>query len=276
MKEFLKRVLKLIGLYHPLQGFYRELILKRVRAQTRKDYEPFKGGSLTCNVCGASYSKFVPDLPTEEDGLALRQHEVIAGYGKNIICPSCLSTARERLIIAMLGKQDLEGLEVLHIAPEKVIFNFLDTRTKVVSADIMPAQYRTVDRKIKYADLTHLPFADGRFDRVIANHVLEHVPEDEQAMQEIYRVLKKGGQAFLQVPISNRLEGTIEDKQINDPERQTLLFGQRDHVRIYALKDFIKRLEASGFHVRYILYEELQEFYKNAIQEGEGFFEIRK
>lgn len=50
---------------------------------------------------------------------------------------------------------------------------------------------------------TGLPFADGVFDVVISNHVIEHVgDDDEQArhLRELHRVLKSGGTGYLAVP----------------------------------------------------------------------------
>ncbi len=43
------------------------------------------------------------------------------------------------------------------------------------------------------ADATQLPFADGVFDVVMANHMLYHVPDMESAIAEMKRVLKPGG-----------------------------------------------------------------------------------
>ena len=44
------------------------------------------------------------------------------------------------------------------------------------------------------ADVQELPFADGSFDPVIANHMLFHVPDRPRAFAEIARVLRAGGQ----------------------------------------------------------------------------------
>ena len=48
------------------------------------------------------------------------------------------------------------------------------------------------------------------FDLIICNHVLEHIPNDLDAMKEIYRV--KTAVAILQVPISKILMRTFEDR----------------------------------------------------------------
>jgi SAM-dependent methyltransferase len=49
-------------------------------------------------------------------------------------------------------------------------------------------------------DALELPYADGTFDCVIASEILEHVPEDTQAISELVRVLKPGGSLAITVP----------------------------------------------------------------------------
>ena len=46
------------------------------------------------------------------------------------------------------------------------------------------------------ADAQMLPFADGSFDAVIANHMLYHVPDLPRTLAEIRRVLKSGGYCY--------------------------------------------------------------------------------
>ncbi len=47
------------------------------------------------------------------------------------------------------------------------------------------------------ADGLRLPFADATFDGVFCSNVLEHVPDPEQVMAEIERVLRPGGWAWV-------------------------------------------------------------------------------
>jgi SAM-dependent methyltransferase len=99
-------------------------------------------------------------------------------------------------------------------------------------------------------DITKIQFPDNFFDFIYCSHVLEHVPDDRQAMREFKRVLAINGVAFLNVPITT--ERTVEDPSISDPQERLRLFGQDDHVRRYGL-DYVSRLEDAGFSVNKIL-----------------------
>ncbi len=46
------------------------------------------------------------------------------------------------------------------------------------------------------ADIQALPYADGAFDAVIANHMLYHVPDLAKGLAEVARVLRPGGQFY--------------------------------------------------------------------------------
>jgi SAM-dependent methyltransferase len=277
LKEYLKKMLKLIGAYHFLQTNYRHLLFTIKKMGYRVSYATFKGTGFKCNCCGASYSKFVADYPSAENANALKANAVIAGYGENILCPACLSTARERLVIALLSSQfKITGKKILHFSPEKNIYQFIKTHNEVITADIQPLFYKSIDSNIKIEDATRLSYTDNSFDVVIGNHIMEHIPNDVKAMAEIYRVLKPEGRAILQVPYSTIIAATIEDLEINDPQKQSALFGQKDHVRIYQLQNYVNRLQSCGFTVALVEYNALSEFYKNAIQPNEVFISIVK
>jgi SAM-dependent methyltransferase len=276
MKAIITSILKLLGIYYPVQCYYRKWTFAKRRRKLQRQYEQYRGGGFTCNCCGDSYSRFAPNYPALEDKAAIDRNNVIAGYGDNVICPTCLSTSRERLVIAMLSDVDLRGKEILHFSPETHVFSYISSFTTPLTADLCPGRYKGIDRKVVRSDLTQLGFAAERFDIVIANHILEHIRDDQKALGEISRVLRRGGMAILQVPYSTAIQATIEEPSVSDPVKQSALFGQYDHVRIYALNDYIGRLEQAGFTVTFVSYEALQRLHKHAIQPGEGFLRIKK
>jgi SAM-dependent methyltransferase len=200
-------------------------------------------------VCRAKVRKL---LPVGQDFPVLRELEVVGGgYLAQDVCPICFSGSRSRLIYHYLvsdyGLQAGAGRRrILHFAPERAIAEWLRRLRSVqyVAADLAPDQYSYASpAKI---DVTRIPLSDAEFDLVICNHVLEHVTDDRRAMRELFRVLKPGGRAILQVPISPRLTKTFEDPGITDPRDRERAFGQSDHVRVYGL-DYTERLREAGF-----------------------------
>lgn len=269
----LKSLLKKMGIYHPLQTSWRSARGFVTALYYRINYSKYRGKGFVCNFCDAVYEKFVPEYPSPEIEKAIHSNHVIAGFGENVFCPRCGSKNRERLLKAVIGTWlKIDGKKILHFSPEKNLYRFLKTTASVTTVDISPGFYRHIDKTIAYADATRLPFEDKTFDIVIANHILEHIPEDHLAMKEMYRVLKDDGMAIVQVPYSMTLAQTIEDPFINDPARQAERFGQHDHVRIYARNDYLKRLETAGFRIRVLESEDLTPFSIHAIQQEEAVF----
>jgi len=186
------------------------------------------------------------DLPV------LRKNKVIGGGRRNTACPWCFSSDRERLILVYLRDHTkmfdaAHKAKVLHVAPEKHLSNILLklSHLEYACVDRMDPGY-TYAGHVQYMDILHIEFPDNHFDYVICNHVLEHIVDDKLAMNELCRVLKPGGIALLQVPVSPVLTKTIEDFSVTDPKEKERLFGQYDHVRIYA-KDYKDRLASAGF-----------------------------
>ena len=270
MKSLLKYWLKKYDLFVPLI-----IAMQRVKNRFRSlGYQltllPKKGKGYTCNYCGAMYSSFITlELP-EQSREVLLKYDVVSGAGANNICPKCLSISRERIVKIAIEHFFVWGdKSILLFGPSEKEFSLLRKVGKVTTIDLLPAYYRHVDPAIIFGDATHLSFGSETYDYIIANHILEHIPEDMAAMKEIYRVLKKGGTALLQVPYSEQLEITIEEPDINDPQLQSKLFGQADHVRIYALKDYIRRLQEAGFTVEIVRDDFLQAYHNFALQQNE-------
>jgi predicted SAM-dependent methyltransferase len=82
----------------------------------------------------------------------------------------------------------------------------------------------------------------------MANHVLEHIDDDRQAMRELFRLLKPDGLALLTVPINPTRQQTYENPDIVDGAERWAHFSAHDHKRYYGL-DFADRLAEAGFTV---------------------------
>ncbi len=165
----------------------------------------------------------------------------------NRLCPKCLSLERHRLLWLYLNNKTnffTDNLKVMHVAPEQP---FLKTFKSLKNLDYTTGDLESPIADVHF-DLHSIPYDDNTFDVFICNHVMEHVDDEFKVTSEIFRVLKKGGWAILQVPIDTTKETTYEDRSITDPREREIHFGRHDHIRFHGL-DYPKRLEKSGFTV---------------------------
>lgn len=197
-----------------------------------------RGNRYTDPIDGKSYKTFLP-----------------YGYGKqrpNVLAPGTLSLERHRLLWLYLSRETdffTAPKKVLHFAPEQAFYKRFRHQQNL--------DYTTTDllsplADVK-ADICNLPFPDNAYDIILCNHVLEHIPDDAKAMSELYRVLKPGGMAILQIPQDLSRATTFEDNSITDPKKRAEIFGQYDHVRVYG-RDYFDKLRAVGFIVQEIDY----------------------
>ena len=198
----------------------------------------YRGKTFKDPINGKSYRKFLP-----------------YGYVKirqNVLSPGTLSLERHRLIWLYLKKETdffQTPSKVLHMAPEKAFISHLK---KLPHLDYVSCDLESPLADIK-ADICALPFEDSTFDWILCNHVLEHITNDTKAMQELFRVLKPGGKALIQVPLDPKRDITFEDNSITNKAERTKIFGQYDHVRIYGM-DYFKKLHLVGFEVNALQY----------------------
>ena len=191
----------------------------------------FKGIRFTDPIDGSSYRKFLP-----------------YGYQnlrQNALCPGTLSLERHRLLWLYLDRKTnflTDAIRVLHVAPEQVFYRKFKSFSHW---DYTTTDLHSPLADVK-ADICALPFEDNTYDFILCNHVLEHIQNDLKAMEELYRVLKPGGTAILQVPLEEDRENTFEDDSITDQQERTSIFGQYDHVRVYG-QDYYNRLQEVGF-----------------------------
>lgn len=192
-----------------------------------------RGNKYTDPIDGKSFKEFLP-----------------YGYGKqrsNVLSPSTLSLERHRLLwLYLQNETDFFSAQkkVLHFAPEQAFYKRF---RKLTNLDYTTTDLNSPLADVK-ADICNLPFEDNSYDVILCNHVLEHIPDDGKAMQELFRVLKPGGMAILQIPQDYTRETTFEDNSITDKKERAKIFGQYDHVRVYGM-DYFDKLRRIGFTV---------------------------
>ncbi len=224
---------------HGIRIFFRKLNWKRYYIQQILTEKPNRT-NVYCPISKKEFKRFVK-IPGE------------------LVTPSNGARRRQRLVWHYLENElDIltKKLKILHVAPELSYFEILKEQNNLeyVPGDKMVEGYSN-QKGIKNVDLTQLEFEHSCFDYVIANHVLEHIPEDNKAMTEIFRVLKDGGIGVVTVPIDEKLDKTYEDSTIVSAKDRQKYFGQWDHVRQYGL-DIKTRFEEVGFEVEINRYYE--------------------
>jgi SAM-dependent methyltransferase len=138
----------------------------------------------TCNICG-----------WRERGFEGVEHS------ESALCPVCGSIARDRFLYwcwtrrtsydpdaAVLETSPRMGGEYRMRMIERVDYTCSDYDLSMHSAMIQ-------------LDLQAIDLPDSSLDVVLTPHVLEHVPDTDKALSELFRVMKPGGHVFLQVPI---------------------------------------------------------------------------
>jgi SAM-dependent methyltransferase len=96
-------------------------------------------------------------------------------------------------------------------------------------------QSKNFEQELIRGDLKNLPFKESEFDVVLMTDILEHIDDDQRAIEESYRVLRKGGYAIVAVPTFPMLWG-LQDKVSH-------------HLRRYRKNKLRKKLLEAGYQV---------------------------
>lgn len=196
----------------------------------------YRGEKFYCPICKSKLNKFIP---------------IYFKSGIDNSCPRCGSLSRTRSLYNYISDEiPLNQNSILDFSPHRSIYNNLSKTKKNYIANDFDNQFHADT----HYDITELPFKKESFDLIICFHVLEHILNDNKAIDNLYRVLKTNGSLLVQVPLK---EGkTDEDFSVTDPKLREERFGQSDHVRIYGKNDLRKKIEEKGFRVNIVDYSE--------------------
>src|SRR5262249_51163811 len=132
--------------------------------------------------------------PAQQDfyNVAFDQNQL--RYQQTARRPADFYHVREKLA-DFIGQNHLSGAHVLEVGSgEGTLQDMVEDYTGL---DISATARRKYHKRFVQADARAMPFPDGEFDAVWTIWVLEHVPNPEQALREIRRVLKPNGLLYL-------------------------------------------------------------------------------
>ncbi len=199
----------------------------------------YKGKNYQCTICQAQLKSF------------------IRLDNNDLLCPNCGSLPRTRRLFQLLQKHQFLQGKLLHFSPPTSLHKKL---VQYPDLQYISSDFEKEFQATHQYNLTNIEVASHTFDFFIAYHVLEHIESDQKAMEELYRVTKKGGKGLIQTPFKS---GSIyEDARIQSPTDRLKHFGQKDHVRIYSVSALQNRLSLAGFNVEILSFSEsLTNFY---------------
>lgn len=218
-----------------------------------------------CNVCGQEVYYLPLPVYYEQQRLKYGGKKTIPETlnRQKYVCPECGAVDRDRMIIGYMQKSGIlqTAEKVLQIAPAKMIDVYIQQQLESDKYDTADLFMEGVTYQSDIQNMIEI--SDETYDLWICSHVLEHVADDRKALRELNRILKPDGCGILLVPLDLSREETDEEQGCSEAENWRR-FGQGDHVRAYAKKDFIARVKECGFDLECVGKEYFgEEFFKN-------------
>jgi len=158
-----------------------------------------------CRLC----ERDVDFLVDRQCGSVEKQGSWIPNWRERLVCSHCSLNNRQRMIIhavcdAVKQFRDrrpdiymMEQLTAVYQWMDRSVPEAVCTGSEYLGSDIVPGK---IIKGIRHEDVENLSFADECFDIVVSTDVLEHVVDPNQALKEVFRVLRPGGMLFLSVP----------------------------------------------------------------------------
>lgn len=141
-------------------------------------------GVVGCNICGWYGDHFRGELHPE-----------------SATCPECRSIARDRFLYHCWTTRIpySRTARLLETSP-RLGRKYRSRMAELV--DYLASDYdERAHRTNLHLDLQAIALPEENLDVILTPHVLEHVPDTDRALSEIWRVLKPGGVALIAVPV---------------------------------------------------------------------------
>ncbi len=201
---FLQRAKKILKACFP-DFIYKWIIRIYKSEKKRPKHQPYPNiisdNLIVCNLCGSIFRK---------TGLV---------HSEFLACPTCNSIARDRVMIQaiiyelftrsgewhpiLVQGKILEQIQLLECSPRETAWRGTVLRKKLkryVTSDFDMSAHRA-DIKLDLTKAEDVNLYLDSFDIILCAHVLEHVPDYQTALTNLYRMLAPEGILVLQVPI---------------------------------------------------------------------------
>ncbi len=205
---------------------------------------PFPGPAWTCPACDFA--------PPTQDGLRLFAPDMAEGFEAVYFAQLAQAEpgnfgfeGRNRLVLHLLRRVGLTRGDFLEIgcgtgfvltAIARALPGLCLTASEIFPEGLVYARDRVPSATFYQMDARRVPFV-GAFDGVGLFDVLEHIPEDEAVLAQVYAALQPGGWLLLSVP-QHPFLWSIQDEVSH-------------HQRRYTRAALHAKLRAAGFTVRH-------------------------
>jgi SAM-dependent methyltransferase len=209
---------------------------------------PFVESHWKCPSCGDTPTKregfyaFAPELAAQNDGFnpdTFQSYAAIeAGHfwfvGRNALLRDVMlryfDTAKKVLEIGCGTGFVLAHTR--HTYPDAEL-----NGSDIFTEGLQFAQSRVPNATLFQMDACHIPFRE-EFDLIGAFDVLEHIEDDQAALNQIFAACQAGGGIVLTVPQHQWLWSATDD--------------YAHHKRRYTRRELVAKVQAAGFNIQYV------------------------
>jgi SAM-dependent methyltransferase len=239
---------------------YRALVpmtLEEGSSRAHSDYDAAARRQWTDDPCGSNLAEGEPGTAAYFERLVAARHSYAPWMAEVLDYAGARGL---RVLDVGCG----QGIDLAQYAAAGSLATGIDLTPRHVELARRHLAARGLYGEVLEGDAEGMPFAEGSFDRVSSNGVLHHTSRMAAALNEIWRVLRPGGEVRIIVYNRNSLhywveqvlaQGILKGKLLAERSMAGVLssgveysrFGGRPLVRVYTRKQLHRLLEEAGF-----------------------------